>query len=183
MLETEVVKEENGAGALESKQSPKEQRKCKRKYFFLMDNDASREDFEESDIQQVLTPVEKAKFAMPPPPPPPTPVQAPPQSTSAAAAASAASPDTEDDETSSEKWEDPCAPPPPPPLPTTPRAICQRYVKLTAVKLKDALEEAITKMESNKREQQQRANCDVSYIENNKNANCQIYSYVPTVLT
>ncbi|EDW12547.2 protein cup [Drosophila mojavensis] len=237
MLEAEEIKEENGAGALESKRSPKEQRKCKRKYFLLMDNETtSREDFEESDIQQVLTPVEKAKFAMPPPPPPPTPVQAPPRSTSAAAAASeasldtkddeakkqreymrkyfllmdnetnsledfqetdiqqvltpvekakfamapppppptpvqapprstsaaasAASPDTEDDEANSEQWEDPCAPPPPPPLPTNAKAICQRYVKLTAVKLKDALEEAITKMESNKREQQQRANSD-----------------------
>ncbi|XP_017858621.1 PREDICTED: protein cup [Drosophila arizonae] len=159
MLEAEEIKEENGAGALESKQSPKEQRKCKRKYFLLMDNETtSREDFEEKNIQQVLTPVEKAKFAMAPPPPPPTPVQAPSRSTSAAA--STASPDTEDDEANSEKWEDPCAPPPPPPLPTNAKAICQRYVKLTAVKLKDALEEAISKMESNKREQQQRANSD-----------------------
>ncbi|XP_023179143.2 protein cup isoform X2 [Drosophila hydei] len=159
ILETEVIREENGAGALESKQSPKEQRKCKRKYFLMMDNDtAGREDIDESDVQQVLTPVEKAKFAMPPPPPPPTPVQAPQRSTSVAAAtaeASVASPDTEDDEANSEKWEDPCAPPPPPPLPTNSRVICQGYVKLTAVKLKDALEEAIMKMESNRREHQQ----------------------------
>lgn len=172
ILETEVIREENGAGALESKQSPKEQRKCKRKYFLMMDNDtAGREDIDESDVQQVLTPVEKAKFAMPPPPPPPTPVQAPQRSTSVAAAtaeASVASPDTEDDEANSEKWEDPCAPPPPPPLPTNSRVICQGYVKLTAVKLKDALEEAIMKMESNRREQQQQQqqeNFNVSSIE------------------
>ncbi|XP_032595532.1 protein cup [Drosophila grimshawi] len=142
MLEVERIEEENGAGALR-KQSPKEQRKIKHKHLHLMDADgAPHEDGE--DALQLLTPVEKSKFVMPPPPPPPTPVQAPPPS----------APET-DDEANSEKWEDPCAPPPPPPLPRKALAKCEKYASFTAIKLKDALEDAITKMESNKREQQQ----------------------------
>lgn len=157
MLEAELIKEENGAGALEPKQSPKEQRKSKRKHFLSMDYEGAGRADADFDAQQVLTPVEKAKFAMPPPPPPSTPVQTP-QPTPAA---TAAAPDTEDDEANSEKWEDPCAPPPPPPLPNNALATGQGYAKLTAIKLKDALEEAITKMETHKRVQQ-RANFDVS---------------------
>ncbi|KAM8716349.1 hypothetical protein ACLKA7_003258 [Drosophila subpalustris] len=149
IVEAELIEKENGAGALEPKQSPKEQRKLKRKHLIVVDN----EDGGQRDADsQVLTPVEKAKFSMPPPPPPPTPVQAPAPSRSTSAAAAAI--ETEDDEANSEKWEDPCAPPPPPPLPINKLSTSQNYVKLTAIKLKDALEEAITKMETNKREQQ-----------------------------
>lgn len=150
IVEAKLIEEENGAGALESKQSPKENRKLKRKHTIVVDNEDNGQG--DADAQQVLTPVDKEKFAMPPPPPPPTPVHAPTPSTSAAAAAAI---ETEDDEANSEKWEDPCAPPPPPPLPSNRFVTSHGYVKFTAIKLKDALEEAITKMETNKREQQQ----------------------------
>ncbi|KAH8263721.1 hypothetical protein KR044_012927, partial [Drosophila immigrans] len=156
MVEGELIEEENGAGAgFELNQSPKEQRTLKRKHLLVVDHDDDDDDDADADgdAQQALTPIEKAKFAMPPPPPPPTPVQAPAPSSTTAAAATATTVETEDEEANSEKWEDPCAPPPPPPLPTN---HSQGYVRLTAIKLKDALEEAITKMASNKRRQQQR---------------------------
>lgn len=162
--EAQVIKEENGAGALQ----PMEQRKNKRKHSLGMDDDEAFIHGDGPDIQEVRTPVEKSMFAMPPPPPPPTPVQAPvvPTTMSTATSVVAAASET-DDEANSEKWEDPCAPPPPPPLPTPAGNKFSRcYVKMTAIKLKDALEEAITKMETNKRgqqqEQQQRSKVDVS---------------------
>lgn len=162
--EAQVITEENGAGAL----APMEQRKNKRKHSLGMDDDEAFSHGDGPDIQEVRTPVEKSMFAMPPPPPPPTPVQAPvvPTTMSAATSAAAAASET-DDEANSEKWEDPCAPPPPPPLPTPAgNKFSASYVKMTAIKLKDALEEAITKMETNKRgqqqEQQQRSKVEVS---------------------
>lgn len=149
--EGQVIREENGAGALNDLM---EQRKNKRKHSLEMDDDEAFSNGDGPDIQQVRTPVEKSMFNIPPPPPPPTPVQAPPVSTTTLAAAAAAS--ETDDEANSEKWEDPCAPPPPPPLPTPAGSTASPcYMKMTAIKLKDALEEAITKMETNKRGQEQ----------------------------
>lgn len=152
--EGQVIREENGAGALDD---PMEQRKNKRKHSLEMDDDEAFSNGDGPDIQQVRTPVEKSMFAIPPPPPPPTPVQAPAASTTTLAAAAAAAATSEtDDEANSEKWEDPCAPPPPPPLPTPAGSTASPcYMKMTAIKLKDALEEAITKMETNKRGQEQ----------------------------
>ncbi|ALC38733.1 cup [Drosophila busckii] len=154
----QTIEEENGAGAVEMQILPssKDQRKLKRHHLLVMDHELTSQ----AETEQVLTPVDKTKFAMPPPPPPPTPIQAPlVHNVAAGSAASAAASETEDDEANSEKWEDPCAPPPPPPLPLkTTIATSRGYVKLTATKLKDALEEAITKMESNRREQKRTKN-------------------------
>ncbi|KAH8378420.1 hypothetical protein KR093_011302, partial [Drosophila rubida] len=152
----QMIEEENGAGAdFDLNQSSKEQRKLKRKHLLVVEHEDDNEDQGDADAQQALTPIEKTNFAVPPPPPPPTPVQAPASST-----ATAPTVETEDDEANSEKWEDPCAPPPPPPLPANNNP---GYVNLAAIKLKDALEEAISKMESNKRHQR-RSKAKVSSI-------------------
>ncbi|XP_034669982.1 protein cup [Drosophila subobscura] len=139
---------QDGAGALKiSSEGPEKPKTARQQNSFLEMTDLP-------SIEEVATPCEKDKemFVYPPPPPPPTPVQA--KLPSKAAPPLAMPLDHEEDEANSEKWEDPCAPPPPPPMPS--HAFLSSglgYIKLTAVKLKDALEEAITKRETSKRHQ------------------------------
>ncbi|KAH8260194.1 hypothetical protein KR026_004883, partial [Drosophila bipectinata] len=105
------------------------------------------------ELEEVLTPKgEKGKFAYPPPPPPPTPVQAPPPPAAKTSVPVQLPLEHDEDEANSEKWEDPCAPPPPPPLPGNGYlSTGLGYLKLPAVKLKDALEKAISKLEANRK--------------------------------
>ncbi|XP_002133301.2 protein cup [Drosophila pseudoobscura] len=139
---------QDGAGALKiSTEEPKKPKTVRHLISELEKTDPP-------SIEEVSTPCEndKVMFVYPPPPPPPTPVQVPLPSKAALPLPMPL--DREEDEANSEKWEDPCAPPPPPPMPSN--AFLSSglgYLKLTAVKLKDALEEAITKIETNKRHQ------------------------------
>ncbi|XP_023032238.1 protein cup [Drosophila willistoni] len=155
MQMAEVHEEKNGAGALEMQSVKKDekQQQPEPKHLALL-----AEDINNVKETEVLTPVDKTKFLMPqpPPPPPPTPVQTPANRAATLSPLQMPLESAEDDETNSEKWEDPCAPPPPPPLPTNALiSSSMGYIKLTAIKLKDALEEAISKRETNK---QQNAN-------------------------
>ncbi|KAH8305383.1 hypothetical protein KR018_000118, partial [Drosophila ironensis] len=163
-LKMAEIEQENGAGALKIKSNvpppppppPSSHKQSQDRLLALpvKEREESRE--------EILTPRDDgATFASPPPPPPPTPVQAPAPTTSPAATSptAVASPqavqsleEPEEDEANSEKWEDPCAPPPPPPLPGNAYlAAGLGYLKLPAVKLKDALEKAITKLEANRK--------------------------------
>ncbi|XP_068141067.1 LOW QUALITY PROTEIN: protein cup [Drosophila tropicalis] len=153
MQMAEVLEEKNGAGALEMKivKKDEKQQQPQPKHLALL-----AEDINNVKETEVLTPVDKTKFLMPqppPPPPPPTPVQTPANRAATLSPLQMPLESAEDDETNSEKWEDPCAPPPPPPLPTNALISSSLgYIKLTAIKLKDALEEAISKRETNKQQ-------------------------------
>ncbi|XP_030377268.1 protein cup [Scaptodrosophila lebanonensis] len=161
-----IKPEENGAGAVETKlmrpmserseclsQEPKEQRKVIRKLInpvVVNNTDVATE------TEKLLTPVDTSKSVhLPPPPPPPTPVQAPLPTTQPILLQATMALQAEEDESFTEKWEDPCAPPPPPPMPSnTFLSAGFGFLKLGATKLKDALEEAIAKMEIAKRQDQ-----------------------------